>query len=140
VLGLAAVVALTTAAAADRTIYTLHAGLNGAREVPGPGDQNGSGKATITVDTATGEICWDYRVRNIDGTIVAAHIHVGDRQTAGPIVLPLTLPVDGDASGCATDAALADALAADPSEYYVNVHSSLFPAGAVRGQLAGPHS
>ena len=39
-------------------------------------------------------------------------------------------------SGCvAGDAAVVSAIVADPSGYYVNVHTPEFPAGAIRGQL-----
>ncbi|MGH2979051.1 MAG: CHRD domain-containing protein [Solirubrobacterales bacterium] len=31
-----------------------------------------------------------------------------------------------------------DAMQADPQDYYVNVHSTVCPAGAIRGQL-GEH-
>lgn len=119
--------------------WVFHAGLNGSREVPEPGDRGASGHAVITANTGTGEICWELRVRNVDGTVTAAHIHIGDRDTAGGVVQALTPPTTGRSDGCAINAALADALVADPSGYYVNVHSTLFPAGAVRGQLAGPH-
>ena len=122
----------------DTTV--LHAGMNGSRELPGPGSPSASGQARISVNASTGEICWDLRVQGIDGDVVAAHIHVGDRSVPGPVVLPLTPPVGGTSSGCATNAALADALLANPSGYYVNVHSTEFPLGAVRGQLAGAHS
>lgn len=118
----------------------FHAGMNGAREVPGPGDIGASGDARITVDPVTGEICWDLTVRNIDGTVTAAHIHVGDRDVAGPVVQGLSAPVGGHSDGCATNSTLATQIVADPSGYYVNVHSTVYPAGAVRGQLAGPHN
>jgi hypothetical protein len=38
--------------------------------------------------------------------------------------------------GCVTvDAALAQDLAANPRNYYVNVHTTDHPAGEIRGQL-----
>lgn len=64
-----------------------------------------------------------------------AHIHVGDENSAGPVVQDLVAPTNGYASGCVDNDALAAALDADPDNYYVNVHNSEYPAGAVRGQL-----
>jgi hypothetical protein len=85
-----------------------------------------------------GEVCFDLSWSDIDGTVVAAHIHVGPAGVAGPVVVPL--PVGGGtdgASGCVdADAELIKAIRKDPSSYYVNVHTAPnFPAGAVRGQL-----
>lgn len=129
----------TAAADPDRTTYRSFAGMNGQKEVPGPGDQGASGRARVTANPTTGEVCWKLVVRNIDGTVTAAHIHVGDRDEAGPIVQTLSTPVNGTSSGCAVNDPLAENLADDPSEYYVNVHSSAHGDGAVRGQLAGQH-
>jgi hypothetical protein len=54
---------------------------------------------------------------------------------AGPVVVGLTAPnAFGISFGCTTSP-VADQIAADPSAYYVNVHTVDFPAGAVRGQL-----
>lgn len=137
-LGVAGVLAVAGGAGADAdpTEFTYRAGMNGAQEVPGPGDPNGSGKAVVTADTVTGEICFDLVVRNI-APAAAAHIHVGERGTPGPVVVPLAPPTTGSSSGCVTDAAQAQAIAANPSGYYVNVHNADFPDGAVRGQLYG---
>lgn len=135
--GLAAIgVTPTPTAAGGHGVVTLAAGLNGAREIPGPGDRNGSGLARVTVDTATGEICYSLTVRNI-APATAAHIHEASRHQAGGVVQPLAAPSDGTSSGCVVNADLAAALDADPAAFYVNVHNAEFPAGAVRGQLAG---
>lgn len=123
-------------AGAGRETVTLHAGLAGAREVPGPGDKNGSGVAHVEVDPVSGSICYRLTVRNI-APAAAAHIHDGERDEAGPIVQHLNAPSDGSSSGCVTNSELASALAEEPSAFYVNVHNAEHRAGAVRGQLAG---
>src|SRR5262245_25092371 len=63
-------------------IITLEAVLTGANEVPGPGDPDGSGHATFTIDTIALTVIWDVTVANLD-TVVAAHIHPGVAGVAG---------------------------------------------------------
>ena len=114
--------------------------LDPAEEVPGPGDPNASGHADITLNQGREEVCFDLDWSNVDGTVVAAHIHVGAAGVAGPIVVPLfsgTFAGTDEATGCVdVDADLVKAIRQSPSSYYVNVHSvPSFPAGAVRGQL-----
>ena len=55
--------------------------------------------------------------------------------------MPLAPPnIVGKASGCITgvDRALIEDLVMHPYNYYVNVHTTDFPAGADRGQLHSP--
>jgi hypothetical protein len=116
----------------------LWARLSGAQEVPGPGDPDGKGIAKITLLPGYGTICFRIRVRNITLPAAAAHIHSGERGVAGPVVVPLGAPdAEGKAKGCVTDVdpALIRAIWTDPRDFYVNVHTSDFPGGAVRGQL-----
>ena len=114
----------------------LTAELTGAAERPDPGDEDGTGKATITIETTTNEICFQLSVDGI-GDATAAHIHRGDAATAGDIVVELVAPVSGSSEGCsAVEADLANDIAANPGSYYVNVHNAEFPKGAVRGQLS----
>lgn len=57
----------------------------------------------------------------------------------GPVAVPLTPPgTTGSSAGCVTveDRQLLLDMLRDPEAYYVNVHTSDFPAGAVRGQLS----
>jgi len=111
--------------------------LSGAEEVPTPGDPDGAGSATVTFRTGSGEVCWDINVSNITLPSVGAHIHEGAKGVAGGVVVPFTAPdANGTASGCATpDAALVTRIMQSPENFYVNIHTSDFPAGAVRGQL-----
>ena len=120
---------------ADAVKQGMTASLTGAQEVPGPGDTDGSGRAEITIVDATDNVCYDINVRNI-APATAAHIHRGASGEAGPPVVTLEAPADGDAKGCiSAPGALADEIEANPAGFYVNIHNAEFPAGAVRGQL-----
>lgn len=110
--------------------------LTGAAEVPGPGDPDGSGTARVVANPGKAVVCYELRVRDIEPA-TAAHIHEGAPDVAGPVVVNLDPPTDGSSSGCVKVArALARDIARTPSDYYVNVHNTEFPAGAVRGQLS----
>ena len=92
----------------------------------------------MVLRSASSEVCWELSVSTITLPAAAAHIHEGARGVAGPVVVPLSAPdAGGAASGCVTaDAALMTRIMQSPDNFYVNVHTSDFPAGAVRGQLA----
>jgi CHRD domain len=149
---LAALVALALAgaASADRLDVADHGGrpfsteLTGAEEVDpvtgavGVGDPDGSGTATITLNPGQEEVCFELTVAAID-TPIGAHIHEGAAGTNGPVVVGLEpLPPTGDSSssGCVSlERQEIIEILRDPSNYYVNVHTALFPDGAIRGQL-----
>ena len=117
----------------------LVASATGAEEVPGPGDPDGAGEGSFTVDAATGEVCYLVAADGIEPA-VAMHIHEAPRGVAGPVVVPLDpARVDADTETCTTvETALAADIVADPAGYYLNIHTPAFPNGAVRGQLAVP--
>jgi hypothetical protein len=130
--------ALTTTEAVMPRIRVAR--LTGPVEVP-PGDQDGSGLATFIVDPARGQLCFSIVVDDILLPAIAAHIHVAPAGVAGPIVVPLTAPdVNGASAGCigGLDSQLLSAIRSHSRQYYVNVHTTDFPAGAVRGQLHRP--
>jgi CHRD domain len=128
-------VTIPTAATRGST-QVLTASLLGSNEVPA-GAPGGSGFATITIDTAKNIVCWALSASGITLPAIASHIHKGPAGVAGPVVEPLTPPgTNGTSTGCAAiDPALAQDIIANPSNYYVNVHTTEFPAGAIRGQL-----
>ncbi len=135
-LGVVLALTVPTAASADSRadfVPFSFTRLTGAAEVPGPGDPDGRGFAFVRWNTDNGMICYNVFVRRI-APATAAHIHVGDENTAGPVVQALEAPADGYSSGCVDNDALAAALDANPDNYYVNVHNADYPAGAVRGQ------
>lgn len=120
----------------------LVAVLNGRNELDpttlkrGAGDPDGRGSATVLIDGT--KVCFGIVVTNL-GNPLAAHIHKGKRTQNGAIVVPLTQPssgAPGASSGCVdASAAVARDIRRHPRRYYVNVHTSEFGGGAVRGQL-----
>jgi hypothetical protein len=114
--------------------------LSGPVEVP-PGDPDGSGLATFIIDPARSQLCYAIVVKDIMLPAILAHIHIAPAGVAGPIVVPLAAPdANGTSSGCigGIDQQLLRAIKSHPRQYYVNVHTTDFPAGAVRGQLHRP--
>jgi hypothetical protein len=130
-LGLTIVVGSATAASAAEVFTTT---LSGAEEAPNPGDPDGSGFAIVAAIPEAGLVCYAVVVFGI-GPATAAHIHEAPRGVAGPVVVGLDAPSRGVSSGCVADAEEAADIAADPDDYYVNVHNAEFPGGALRGQL-----
>lgn len=115
----------------------LTATLTGAAEAPGPGDPDGAGTATLRLNPGQGKVCFVLTASNIVLPASAAHIHIGPTGTPGPVVVPLAPPdATGISGGCVTAArALIKAILKTSSAYYVNIHTTDFPAGAIRGQL-----
>lgn len=111
--------------------------MTGDAERPGPGDPDGTGTAVLRLNPGQEEVCFTLMVADIQLPAIGAHIHVGDVDSPGPVVVPLTAPdAGGTSSGCVSaDRDLVRAILRSPEAYYVNVHSVDFPAGAVRGQL-----
>ena len=110
--------------------------MTGAAERPGPGDPDGSGTAKLMLNHGQGRVCFEITVSNID-TPTAAHIHEADVNSPGPIVVPLFMTSGTSMNGCVdADQEEIKEIIHEPGEYYVNVHTVAFPAGAIRGQMA----
>lgn len=120
-------------------VIPVNVSLTGAAEIPGPGDSDGSGLVNGEIDIAGDTFCYALSVKGLD-TVTAAHIHRGAVDKDGPVVAELLIPAAGSVSG-AIDACssipsdVVDRIAANPGNYYINVHTTAFPKGAVRGQL-----
>jgi len=121
---------------ADQGGRLLTTTLTGAEEVPGPGDPDGTGFASVTVNPGKGLVCYELRVSGI-APATGAHIHEAPFGDAGDVVVGLEAPSDGSSGGCIdVGRALAKDILKDPADYYVNVHNAEYPAGALRGQLS----
>ncbi|MGW9631403.1 CHRD domain-containing protein [Agromyces sp. NPDC055520] len=139
-LTLAAIAALTFAgagAAQAKPPGTPAIPLNNEQEAQTTGATGGArGFFAYTIDD--GEFCYTLEVSGLTTGAVAAHVHLGPRNVAGPVVIPIPVPnsTSFEVSACTMPAStLLDAITANPKAYYVNVHTPMFPGGEARGQL-----
>lgn len=158
--GVLSLAAWTPQAAAGHLNIVLEAHLNGLEEVPADasnnaivGDPNGRAKAYVFgIDDDPKTLCYTLvdvrKIAELDqapGNGRAAHIHEGARGTNGPIVANLAWPQNGQAGDCLTEgeadkfptgeAGIVQRILTNPMNFYVNVHNSEYPNGAIRGQL-----
>lgn len=116
---------------------TVKARLTGRAVVPGPGAQSGSGSATVTLDAADSQVCFDLSVAFIDPA-QTADLFTAPLGAVGPSTVALTPPdEDGKSSGCATTPqGIVESIALNPAGFYIQITNVQFPGGALRGQLA----
>jgi CHRD domain-containing protein len=157
-LGFGALAALTLVAGAacseDDTgpaaAVNFAASLSGTAERPNPVTTTATGTSTVVINEAAQSFTVTV---NITGTgvvnVTAAHIHVGDANTAGPVavnILP-TAPAAGTFTGTLTTGTFSTIAAASGETFatlvakmragntYINVHNVANAGGHIRGQL-----
>ena len=136
------------------TKRTFTAALSGANEVP-PNDSRARGQAVFQLSQDGTEVSYRLIVANLHN-VTMAHIHLGQAGVNGPVVVwlypsgPPAQLIEGRSSGVLatgviTEASLVGQLAGQPlsalvdrmrdATVYVNVHTSQFPPGEIRGQI-----
>ncbi len=127
------VLAAGTAMAGGRP---LSAALDADNEVP-PSGTGATGSISITANVGQSEVCvTSLSTTGLSGPGLAMHIHKGDAETNGPVVVTLTGFLSGGVPGCVTaDKADVKDILKNPSDYYVNLHTAARPGGEIRGQL-----
>lgn len=131
IVGIAAA-ALTAVASAHNTEYRRVCLLGGIQETP-PNASVATGCGTFIIDPVHNTITYRIVVTGLSGSETAAHIHgPASAGTAGPIMF--ALPSGSVKSGVINydQSQEADIIA---GKIYVNVHSTAFPGGEVRGQI-----
>ena len=105
--------------------------------VPVPPNTEGAGSFAAQSNPGQGRICWRITVTGLTD-VTAAHIHYRTGPMAPGIAVPLSLPVPFSAptKGC-TDAprGLVRQILRHPGGFFVNVHTTTYPDGAVSGML-----
>ena len=135
-LALAATLLITSGAQAASVDYNLV--FSGANEVPANASP-GTASGILTVNDTTGEISWNFAYADLQGTITAMHIHNAPAGANGGVVVGLGIAGGaGTLSDSTTDLTQAGNINADPTNYYVNIHSNVYPGGELRAQLPVP--
>ena len=110
----------------------LGAKLLGKNEVP-KGSPTAHGIVNLTLSASKGTVCWTFELAGVKRPLYA-HIHKGRAGTSGNVFIPLGATYK--AKGCQkARKAMIEAVESNPNGYYVNVHNTKYPNGAVRGQL-----
>ncbi|HEV7764514.1 MAG TPA: CHRD domain-containing protein [Thermoanaerobaculia bacterium] len=122
--------------------------LRPGREVP-PANSAAFGSAFVTLDPVNNTIAWEAHASGIASPTMA-HIHRGPAGVNGPVIINFATspaeiaggrtsgagPISEVNTGNLTPADLtALSSASTANGYYVNIHSTAFPSGEVRGQL-----
>ena len=97
----------------------------------------GEGTFVARSNIGQGRICWKLTVTGL-ADVTAAHIHYRTGPNATQVAVPLALPIPftGTATGCANAArALVKQILVRPGNFYVNVHTTTYPDGAISGIL-----
>jgi hypothetical protein len=131
-----------------RAEVILVAYLDGAGEVP-PTDSPGLGIAVLVLDDSMETITYYVAFENLVADAIASHIHFGQPGTTGPIIFPfqgVPSATEGMFSGTLTPADFApggglqtyrDGVhALLTGGCYVNIHSTTFGGGEIRGQAS----
>ncbi|MBF0477817.1 MAG: CHRD domain-containing protein [Deltaproteobacteria bacterium] len=114
-------------------MITTKVTLSGGQEVP-PNLTPGAARGVFMVNTVTGTISGTVIIATLPN-VTAAHIHTGAVGVSGPVIIPLI--GDGDIRVVPQNAFLTVEQLKSflLSGLYVNVHTTGFPNGAIRGQL-----
>jgi CHRD domain len=142
---------LMVSASASAQVVNLRAQMSGGEEAPTPLNTGAVGTAEVAVDVSNREITVVLNLFNLPTGTTAGHIHAGARGTAGPVIVDFTFPAGrtgdlpitfrlGEAAFRARPeigiATFDDAMQTiTGGNGYVNVHTTQYPAGEIRGQL-----
>ncbi len=125
------------------TIVGLSGVINGAQDnVSTPWTGTETGSINLTTNLFSWDVSYNYSNTDIYGIPDMAHFHAGAPGVDGPIIIPLAdtsmmtpvtpIPTSFMGSQMVT-ASQASAIAA--GNWYFNLHTTVYPAGIIRGQL-----
>jgi CHRD domain len=105
------------------------------------GDRDGEGAAWLDLDAERETVCYVTTWKRLDGAVTAFHLHAAPRRSDGPRWIDFfnDQRFDGErnrVSGCVYSprGKILDVIA-HPSDFYLNLHTTAYEKGAIRGQL-----
>ncbi|MGH3672547.1 MAG: CHRD domain-containing protein [Pseudonocardiaceae bacterium] len=122
----------------DRASFALS--LSGD-ELRDGGDRDGRGFARLDLDAENERVCYVVSWSRLDGDVTAFHIHNAPSREDGPIWINFfnNRHFDGDrdtAASCVrSERWKIQNVIEHPSDYYLNLHTTVHEMGALRGQL-----
>lgn len=121
---------------AEAVAETKRASLTGAEIVGGRGDTDGYATAELTVSDELNQVCYDLNdVRGL-GNITSAAVYRGGKGATGRVVVRMRGANEGGWKNCVGRTEwLEDSLERSSGAYYIQVNTSDYPNGAIRGQF-----
>ncbi len=132
--------AVPVSADSTRTSFTktLIAVINSGQEVP-PTGSNALGVAFMTFDETTKQLCYSISFTDLDTLETAPHFHGAARAGENaPILFPISptpSPLGSPKTGCVGPLSGKEGSDLKRGLFYINIHSQVFPAGEIRGQV-----
>lgn len=123
-------------AAVQAVAKTHNATLTGADVVTSGGDPDGYATAQLSVSDSLDQICYDVNnVRNL-APITSLTINRAPRGKVGPAILRVTQANEGGWKNCVSRSEwLEQSFEYAPGAYYIQISTTQFPNGAIRGQF-----
>jgi cysteine-rich repeat protein len=129
-----AVLAILAPGSAGATVYYLSATIDGTQETP-PNASPATGSGTFTLDTVADTMSFSITFSGLTGSESGAHIH-GPAPAGTPAGILFGLPAGSPKTGTWSGASLNTNESNIISGLtYVNIHSSSFGGGEIRGQI-----
>jgi hypothetical protein len=109
------------------------ANLNAAQETPATGT-GALGNAFLTFDSSTRMLCYDIAHSGLSSAEILAHIH-GPALPDVAGAIQFALPIGTSKNGCVGPLSSTQKSELYKNLWYINIHSSGFPGGEIRGQI-----
>ncbi len=120
----------------EAAIFELTSMIDGLQTVP-PTGSSGTGSGVITYDDATSELSWDISWGGLSGPVSVMHFHGPAAPGSNAGVQVNIGGISGTTSPTIGSTNISAGQAADllSDLWYINIHTSQFPGGEIRGQV-----